>query len=129
MGYPESLRYTKTHEWIRQEGELAVVGITDYAIDQLGDVVFLDLPDVGSQAECGQRFGEIESTKTVSDLVAPVSGEIVEVHTALVDELSLLKESPYEKGWILKIRPKDSAELEALLAASDYAAHVDSEEH
>lgn len=128
MSRPEDLKYNSTHEWIRVEGELATIGITDYAVEQLSDLAFVDLPEVGTVVEKDSRCGEIESTKTVSDLIAPVSGEVVEVHAELVENLQQITDSPFENGWMVKIRMSDPGELASLLSAAEYAAHCEAEE-
>ena len=129
MGRPEDLRYTPTHEWLRLEGDLATVGITDHAVEQLGDLAFLDLPQPGAKLTKGQRFGEIESTKAVADLFSPVSGEVVEVNGEVVQNLDILKDSPFERGWLLRVRVSGTPELESLLSASEYAEKLAAEEH
>ena len=129
METPADLRYTRTHEWLRVDGEVATVGITSHAVEQLGDLAFVDLPDVGTALEQAQAFGEIESTKTVSELFAPVSGEVVEVHSDLAEELHLMSESPYNEGWLIKIRMSQPSEVEDLLSAQDYEAVIAQEEH
>jgi glycine cleavage system H protein len=105
---PEGLRYTKDHEWAKKDGDLVVVGITHYAQDQLGDVVFVELPAVGRTVEAGQSFGVIEAVKTVSDLYAPVAGEIVEVNGELAGQPALVNQAPYEGGWMVKIKPANA---------------------
>lgn len=123
--YPDDLRYSKDHEWVRvEEGNLARVGITSYAQDELGDVVFVDLPQVGDEVDAGQGFATVESVKAVSDIYAPVSGKIVEVNEALTDNPELINESPYEKGWIAVIEMSSPEELDDLLDAEAYEAHV-----
>ncbi|GAA3761465.1 glycine cleavage system protein GcvH [Microbacterium kribbense] len=114
-----SLSYTAEHEWIARAGDTATVGITDYAADQLGDVVFVDLPAVGTQVTAGQTCGEIESTKSVGDLYAPVTGEVIEVNTALDDDPSTINSDPFGAGWLLKIRGEASVDL---LARDAYLA-------
>ena len=120
--YPSDRQYTKEHEWISVSGTTARVGITDYAQQQLGDVVFVELPKAGERVEAGGQIGEIESVKAVSDLFSPVSGEIVEVNDAVKAKPELVNDSPYEKGWLLRIKPDDPAELDALLDAAQYGA-------
>lgn len=120
MNVPDDLRYTTDHEWIRVEGGTATVGITEYAQDALGDVVFVDRPAVGDSVSAGDSFGEVESTKSVSDLYAPVSGSVTEVNDALDDEPELLNSDPYGKGWICAIEMSDAAELDQLLDADAY---------
>jgi len=117
---PEGLRYTKDHEWARKDGDLVVIGVTHYAQDQLGDVVFVELPAIGRTVEAGQSFGVIEAVKTVSDLYAPLAGEIVEVNSGLAEQPALVNQAPYEGGWMVKIRPKDAADLDHLLDAAAY---------
>ncbi|MBN1442672.1 MAG: glycine cleavage system protein GcvH [Planctomycetes bacterium] len=127
MSRPDDVVYTRTHEWARIEGETATVGITDHAVEQLGDLVFIDLPEVGSRVRLGESFGEIESTKTVSDLVAPLSGEVVEVNSEAAESVDLVSRSPFEEGWLIKIRSTDAAERSGLLSAAEYEVHVESE--
>ena len=129
MARPENLKYTPTHEWVRVEGDAAVIGITDYAVEQLSDLAFVDLPEKGTLTEKDARFGEIESTKSVSDLISPVSGAIIDVNTEIVDNLHLISSSPFGEGWMIRVRMSDPSELASLLSAGDYAAHIASEEH
>jgi len=124
--YPEDLRYSREHEWARSENGRIRVGITDFAQDALGDVVYVDLPEAGTQVTAGQAFGEVESTKSVSDVFAPVSGTIVERNGALEDKPELVNEHPYGDGWLIAIDPSDPAELEGLLDAAAYTEHVSS---
>ncbi len=126
MIHPANLRYTPTHEWVRVEDDRAVVGITDHAQRELGDVVYLELPDVGRTVRAGEPFGTVESVKAVSDLYAPVSGEVVEVNRELTDHPEWINESPYEKGWMIVIRMSDPAELERLLDADAYERSLSS---
>jgi glycine cleavage system H protein len=121
---PTDRRYTREHEWVKLDGALAVVGITDYAQDQLGDVVFVELPSVGSSITQHETFGVIESVKTASDLFSPVSGEVVEVNQEVVEEPQRVNESPYEAGWLIKVQPADVKELDSLLTAEQYEQHV-----
>ena len=123
---PEGLRYTKDHEWARKDGDLVTVGITHYAQDQLGDVVFVELPAVGKKIEAGDTFGVVEAVKTVSDLYAPVAGEVVEVNGALGAEPGLVNQAPYEAGWMIKLRPSNPAAVDALLDATGYSALLES---
>ncbi len=118
--YPDDLRYTEEHEWARNEGEVIRVGITHFAQDQLGDVVYVDLPAPGAAIERGQPFGEVESTKSVSDLYAPVSGTIAERNEALEERPELVNQDPYGEGWMVKVRPSDDTGLDALLSADAY---------
>jgi glycine cleavage system H protein len=123
--YPDDLRYTKEHEWVRVEGGLVRVGITDFAQDALGDVVYVDLPDVGTELHAGQAFAEVESTKSVSDVFSPIEGSIVE-RNALVDEHSeLVNEQPYGDGWLVLVTPVDPAAIDGLLDAQAYRAFVE----
>jgi glycine cleavage system H protein len=127
MEFPEDLRYTREHEWARKKGARIVVGITEFAQDQLGDVVYVELPDVGDPVKKGESFGVVESTKAVSELFAPMSGKVVEVNTPLSDAPETINEDPYEEGWMIVIEPTDPTELDALLDAKAYKAFV--EEH
>ncbi|WIX76084.1 glycine cleavage system protein GcvH [Amycolatopsis carbonis] len=125
MTTPEELRYTEEHEWVAtREGALVRVGITEYAQDQLGDVVFVDLPEVGKHVDAGDVFGEVESTKSVSELFAPVDGEIVAVNAAVSDSPELINSDPYGEGWLVEIRLDDPAGLDALLEAEAYQALI-----
>jgi glycine cleavage system H protein len=118
---PADRRYTTEHEWIKAEGEHYIVGITAFAQDQLGDIVYVELPKVGDRVEAGKAFGVIESVKTASDLYAPVSGEVVEVNGELVDQPQMVNDDPYQTGWMIKIRADDTREIEQLLSAAQYA--------
>lgn len=124
MEFPADLKYTKDHEWIRVEGDTGVVGITEYAQGELGDVVFVELPPVGTKLHQGKQFGTIEAVKTVSDLYAPVSGEITEVNTALKDSPEAVNKEPYKGGWMVKVRIADKGELNNLLDSSKYLEMV-----
>ena len=126
-GYPESLKYTKEHEWARIRGNTAQVGITAYAKDQLGDVVYLELPEPGTAVTRGQPFGVVESTKAVSELFAPVSGKVTKVNQALVDAPEGINEDPYEKGWMVEIEMSSPAEASELLSAKQYEELLASE--
>lgn len=119
---PANLKYTKEHEWIKVEGNVGIVGITHFAQDQLGDVVFVELPAVGRELKQNEQFGVVESVKTVSDLYIPVSGKVTEVNSALEASPELINQNPYEDGWILKIAITNPAELESLLDAAAYDA-------
>jgi len=119
---PPTLIYTEQHEWIRDDGDLVTVGITHFAQDQLGDVVYVDLPSPGAEVEAEQPFGEVESTKSVSDLFAPVSGEVVARNEDLDDRPELVNSDPYGEGWMVSIRPSDRSQLEGLLDAEAYIA-------
>jgi len=129
MNVPQELRYTKDHEWIRKEGGEGVVGITDFAQDALGDVVFVELPAVGTTLAQGAQFGVVESNKSVSELFAPIGGEVVAVNERLAQQPELVNEAPYGEGWMIRLRVTAPTELDALLDASAYQAHVDSEQH
>lgn len=125
MNIPEDLLYAQNHEWVRRldDGKICV-GITDFAQDALGDVVFVDLPDVGRDLGSGEPFGEIESTKSVSDLYAPTNGEVVEVNEELEDQPDLVNQDPYGEGWMIVIEPTPEATLDHLMSPADYAAHI-----
>ena len=120
MPSPGDLKYTKEHEWVRLESEVGTVGITDYAQDQLGDIVFVDLPAAGAEVSHMQKFGEIESVKAVSELYSPVTGEVVEANAALANNPELVNDSPYGEGWMLRVRLSDQSEVEKLLSAEEY---------
>ncbi|MGI9624296.1 MAG: glycine cleavage system protein GcvH [Acidimicrobiales bacterium] len=125
MNVPEDLRYSSDHEWIRIEGNRIVLGITDYAQDALGDVVFVDVPEVGTAVSIGGSFSEVESTKSVSDIYAPVSGTIVEVNDDLADAPERLNEDPYGEGWLCAIELGDASQLDDLLDAAGYRALIE----
>ena len=122
MEFPEELRYTKEHEWARVEGERVRVGITDFAQDALGDVVYVDLPEVGARVEADQPFGEVESTKSVSDVFSPLAGTIVERNPMIEERPELVNEQPYGDGWLVVVAPEDVGTLERLLDAGAYRA-------
>ena len=122
MNVPAELKYTKEHEWIRVDGEVAYVGITDYAQSQLGDIVFVEVETEGDSLEAGDTFGTIEAVKTVSDLYIPVSGEVLEFNSALEDQPDLVNKDPYGEGWIIKMKVDDEAQLDGLLSADAYKA-------
>jgi glycine cleavage system H protein len=124
MNTPAELRYSTDHEWVRLEGVLARVGISDFAQDALGDVVYVELPEIGLKVSANSAFAEIESTKSVSDVFAPVSGEVLEANDILEDQPELVNEDPYGDGWICVIRPTDSSELENLMDADGYESFV-----
>jgi len=123
---PSDCRYTKEHEWVRDDGDVVRVGITDFAQEQLGDVVYVDLPAVGSEVDKDQAFGEVESTKSVSDLYAPVSGVIRERNEDLEDRPELVNEEPYGQGWMVTIEPRDRGELDSLMDVDAYKALTES---
>jgi len=124
LNIPEDLQYTKSHEWVRIEGDAATIGITDHAQDELGDVVFVELPDEGATFDAGDSFGTVESVKAVSDLYTPVGGEVVEVNSALEDAPENINEDPYGEGWIVKLRTTDEADL---LSPEEYEKVVEEE--
>ena len=126
---PADLRYSKEHEWLRMESDdVGVVGITEFAADSLGDVVFVELPEVGAKLAQFEKMGEIESVKAVSDLFTPVSGEVVEVNEELVDGPQLVNDSPFHFGWMLRVRIGDTSEVDNLLSAEEYDALISAEE-
>ncbi len=122
MNIPENLKYTKEHEWVRLDGSFGFVGITDFAQGELGDIVFVDLPQVGATLTKGATFGTIEAVKAVSDLYAPVGGEVVEVNTTVADTPEVINKDPYGEGWMVKVCIKDTAEVQQLLDATGYKA-------
>ncbi|MEI1680673.1 glycine cleavage system protein GcvH [Acinetobacter baumannii] len=122
MNHPSELKYARTHEWVKIEGDLVVTGITDHAQDELGDLVYVETPEVGSQVTAGEQAGVVESVKTASDIHAPVSGTVVEVNTDLEDDPDFVNEDPYGKGWIYKIKPDNIADVEKLLTNAEYEA-------
>tara|TARA_Y100001934_G_scaffold279210_1_gene382357 strand:+ start:272 stop:649 length:378 start_codon:yes stop_codon:yes gene_type:complete len=124
MSVPDTLKYTKDHEWVREEAGLYVVGITHHAQEQLGDVVFAELPEVGDTITADESFGTVESVKAVSDLFAPMTGEVVEVNGALEDAPETVNSEPYEGGWMIKLKTDDTAQFDDLMSASDYSAHI-----
>lgn len=126
--YPEDLHYTKQHEWVRLSDDVAVVGITDYAQKELGDIVYVDLPRVGTQVEAGKVMGSVESVKAVSDIYSPISGEVIEINDALSTAPEKLNESPHGDGWLVKTRLSAPAEIQGLLSAADYEKYVAEEE-
>lgn len=128
MDYPEDLKYTEEHEWVLIEDETVTIGITDFAQDALGDVVFVELPEEGTMVETGKSFGVVESVKAVSDIYAPVSGEVVEVNEELPDTPEIVNSSPYEDGWMVKVKLDDPAELDDLLNAEAYKAFVEEQD-
>ncbi|MCE2886416.1 MAG: glycine cleavage system protein GcvH [Pseudanabaena sp.] len=123
--YPDDLKYTNSHEYIRLEDDTATVGITAFAIDQLGDIVFLDLPEVGTRVEKGQTFGTIESVKAVEDIYSPVTGTVMESNMALVDEPEIIGNDPYGASWLLKVNIEDVGELDGTMSASEYRSKVE----
>lgn len=118
---PQDLRYTREHEWARVEDDLVKIGITDYAQEQLGDVVYLNLPEVGSSITGGEPCGEVESTKSVSDIYAPIGGEVAEVNQQAVENTAVVNQDPYGTGWLFSVRPTDPADVDGLLSADEYS--------
>lgn len=120
LNLPDDVRYAEDHEWIRYEGDKVRIGISDYAQDQLGDIVFVELPQSGDTFEKGEEFGTVESVKAVSELYMPIGGEILSVNAALEESPDLVNQSPYNDGWMIEVKPSDSAELEALITRDAY---------
>ena len=127
MKYPENLRYTKEHEWVRVEGDLGVVGITDHAQHELGDIVYVDLPKMGASVELGKSLGSVESVKAVSDIYSPISGEVVAVNDILSQSPEKLNQDPHGEAWLVKVRMSAPDQLKTLLTAADYQAYVGAE--
>ncbi len=125
MNVPGELRYSSDHEWVRPHGDTARIGITDYAQDALGDVVFVQLPEVGAKVEAGGELGEVESTKSVSEIYAPIAGEVTEVNLSLEDSPELVNSDPYGEGWMVAIKPTDPTSIDALMAADDYTSLIE----
>ncbi len=126
---PEDLRFAKTHEWVAVDGDVATIGVSDFAVKLLTDIVFLSLPAIGKKFVPGESLGEIESVKAVSDIYAPMQGEVIAVNNTLPDNLTLLNESPYEKAWLLKMRMADPSRLDNLMNYADYQEHCKSDGH
>src|SRR3954452_15563699 len=124
---PEDSRYARSHEYVHTEGEVGTIGITDYAQKELGDVVFVELPQVGSQLEAGDELGSIESVKAVSELFSPVSGEVVEVHELLTDKPELVNTDPYGDGWMVRVKLSDATEVDELMSAEEYEEYTQAE--
>ncbi|NLC76152.1 MAG: glycine cleavage system protein GcvH [Clostridia bacterium] len=127
MSFPNELKYSKDHEWVRVEGNKAVIGITSHAAEALGDVVFVELPEVDDSVTAGEAFGSVESVKAVSDVFSPVSGTVVAVNEALLDSPELINSDPYGEGWMIEVEMEDASQLEELLSASDYEAFLKEE--
>ena len=125
MNIPDKLKYTAEHEWIKIDGDIAIVGVTDFAQGELGDIVYVEIETEGESLEKGEVFGTIEAVKTVSDLFMPISGEVIEVNEALEDEPEKVNESPYEDGWMVKIKIANKSELDELLNAEDYKKEIE----
>ncbi|MFC1628893.1 glycine cleavage system protein GcvH [Gemmatimonadota bacterium] len=128
MNIPQDLFYSKEHEWCRVDGDTAVIGVTDFAQGELGDVVFLELPEVGDTVTTGEEFGTIEAVKAVAELFAPVGGEVIEVNAVVIDSPESVNEDPYGNGWMIKISISDPAELDALMDSSGYEAMIGEDE-
>ncbi len=126
MNVPENLKYTEDHEWVKVEGDIATIGITDYAQKELGDIVYVEVETEGEELSAGDTFGTVEAVKTVADMFMPVSGEVTEKNESLEDEPELINNSPYEKGWIIKIKISDSSEVDKLLSANAYKEKIQS---
>ncbi|MFB4160083.1 glycine cleavage system protein GcvH [Geomicrobium sp. JSM 1781026] len=127
MGSPKELKYSKEHEWVKEETGNLRIGITSFAQDELGDIVFVELPEVGDEIAVNEPFGSVESVKTVSELYAPVSGKVVEINEELEDSPELVNDSPYEKAWMIVVEPTDRAQLDDLLSADDYDELINQE--
>lgn len=124
MNLPTELNYSKDHQWVRSEGSDLRIGMTEFAQEELGDIVFVELPEIGATVEAGEPFGSVESVKTVSELYAPVSGTVVEVNTDLEANPEYVNESPYQKAWMIVIEASDEEQLDELLSPEDYKAHI-----
>ncbi len=127
LEYPDDLKYLESHEYARLDGEIATIGISAFAVDQLGDIVFLELPDLSDAVEKGEKFGTIESVKAVEDLNSPVTGTVIEVNTPLIDAPEQIADDPYGDGWLIKVRVDDASDLDDTLNASEYQAQVEGE--
>lgn len=123
--FPEDLKYYKEHEWVRTDGDVATIGISDYAQSALGDIVYLELPEVGDTLSAGDTFGEVESVKSVSQLFTPVGGEITEVNTDLANAPETINSNPYDEGWMIRVKMSNATELDELMSAGDYQAFVE----
>ena len=124
MNIPADLKYTKDHEWVRVEGDIATIGVTDYAQGELGDVVYVEIETDGESLDQEEVFGTVEAVKTVSDLFMPIAGEVIEVNEKLADEPDLVNQEPYGEGWMIKVKISDSCQLDALLSAEDYKSEI-----
>ena len=125
--YPEDYRYSKEHEWIKVDGDIGTIGITDHAQEQLGDIVDVVLPDVGKKIDQDESFGEIDSVKAASDLYCPVAGEVTEVNQVVIETPEKINEAPHDEAWLIKIRISDASELEALMSTADYQKFIENE--
>ncbi|RBW71253.1 glycine cleavage system protein GcvH [Bacillus taeanensis] len=128
MNIPKELRYSDEHEWVKVEGDKVRIGITDFAQSELGDIVFVELPEVGDEIEADEPFGSVESVKTVSELYAPINGKVVEINEDLDDSPEFVNESPYEKAWMIVIEPSDVSEIEKLMTAEQYEEMINQED-
>jgi glycine cleavage system H protein len=124
---PDDCRYSEDHEWAKTEGDNVRVGLSDYAQDQLGDIVYLELPQVGDTFEKNQEFGTVESVKAVSEMLMPIGGEVVDVNSSIEESPNLVNESPYKEGWLIEIKPSDSGEMETLLTNDEYLSFLENE--
>jgi glycine cleavage system H protein len=124
MSIPKELRYSQDHEWVKVEGDNVRIGITDFAQSELGDIVFVELPEVGAEISAGESFGSVESVKTVSELYAPISGKVVEINEEISDEPQFVNESPYEKAWFIVIEPSDASQVDSLMTSEQYEAMI-----
>jgi len=129
MNVPENLKYALTDEWVRVEGDTATLGITDYAQHELGEIVYVELPEAGAKLRAGEPFGVVESVKAVSELVSPVSGEVIEANAPIAEDPAIINDSPYESGWMIRVRVKDAAGLESLLDAAAYKEYRGVSDH
>jgi glycine cleavage system H protein len=127
--YPDNLQYTKDHEWLKIEGDQGRAGITEFAQEALGDIVYVELPKIGEKFSAGEPFGSVESVKSVNEIFIPVSGEVVEINEVLADSPELVNEDPYGKGWMISFRITDSSEVDSLLSSSEYEDFISEQEH
>ena len=127
MNIPEDLKYSKEHEWVKVQGDIVTIGVTDYAQDQLGEIVFVELPDEGEEFSKDDAFGVVESVKSVNDVYAPVSGKVIELNDPVVDSPEIVNEDPYNEGWMVKMEMSDPAELKDLMTAKQYEAYIKEE--
>ena len=129
MSAPTNLKYTKTHEWALVEGDVATIGVTDYAQRELGDITYLELPEAGDSISAGESFGVVESVKAASDIYSPLDGEVIERNDGLIETPEVINQSPYENAWLVKVKLADPSQVEALLDPTDYDAFADSQAH
>ena len=129
MSYPETYRYSKEHEWVHLEGGIATIGITDHAQDELGDIVYVDLPKVGTATEKGKTFGSVESVKAVSDIYSPVTGEVTEINELLSTAPEKLNADPHGDAWLIRVKAGNAADLEGLMSAAEYETYIAAEAH